>query len=69
MWEQLNGIDRFNLILTEGFLHCGAPHAADRVVTVDLGPDAFPELLSLCVVLGSIGIFLLWLVRLDVRRS
>ena len=38
-------------------------------LTVDLGSDAFPELLSLCVVLGSIGIFLLWLVRLDVRRS
>ena len=65
MWERIDGIVRFYLVLGISCL-LGALTLLVVLLKVDLGPDAFPGLLFLCVVLGLLGPFPLWLVRKEV---
>ena len=62
MWERIDGTVRFGLVLGITYL-LGALALLTVLLTADLGPDAFPGLLFLFVMLGFFGPFLLWLVR------
>ena len=60
MWAQLDRFGRFVLIMGTSFV-LGAVVLLIVLLTVDLAPDAFYELLTLCVVLALGGAFPLWL--------
>ena len=61
MWKQLNWAIRFNLVLGSSYV-VGAIALLIVMLTVDLAPDAFNGLFTLCVVLGLCGPLLLCLV-------
>ena len=60
MWAQMEGLARFVLIVGTSYV-LGAVALLVALLTVDLAPVVFWELLTLCVVLALIGAFLLWL--------
>ena len=61
MWEQMDGLDRFNLIVGTSYV-LGAIALLIVMLTSDLSPDWFYGLLMLCVALGLLGPFQLCLV-------
>ncbi len=65
MWKQLEGIDRFGLVMGASYI-LGALTLLIVTLTVDLAPDAFNGLLSLCVVVGLLGAVILWRIRKEV---
>ena len=65
MWERIDGTVRFLIVPGISYL-LGALALLVVILTVDLSPDVFNGLLMLCVLLGLLGPFMLWLVRKEV---
>ena len=61
MWDRFDGFGRIVLILGASFV-LGAIALLIVMLTFELEPDAFYDLLILCVVLGIFGAISLWLV-------
>ena len=68
MWERINGIYRYNLILDTSYV-LGAIALLIVMLTVDLAHDTFNGLLILCVVIGLCGPFLLCVVGFACREA
>ena len=59
MWKQMDGPDRFGLIVGTSYV-LGATALLIVTLTFDLPHDTVNSLLVLCVVLGLCGPFMLW---------